>query len=95
MFFFLCRLLTFGASQLASMILGDGRNQVTYTTFYLPMSKLIKWIRNGNKFSSTQYKTMKVINVFDVFSFSISSFDYLYRDKKLANLCAYTFSVLR
>ena len=46
--------LTFGASQLLSLILGDERNQVTYTTKYLPMITFIECIRNGNKFSDTQ-----------------------------------------
>ncbi len=84
--------LTFAASQLASLILGDERNQVTYTTSYLTMSTLIEWIRNGNKFSETQCETMTVVSVTDGFSVSNSSFDYLYRDKKLASLCAYAFS---
>ena len=35
------RSLTFAAPQLASLILGDERNQVTYITSYLPMSTLI------------------------------------------------------
>ena len=52
------RSLTFGASQLASLILGDECNQATYTTSYLPMSPLIEWIRNGNKFSDTECDTM-------------------------------------
>ena len=47
------RSLIVAVSQLASLILGDGRNQCTYTTSYLPMSTLIEWIRNGNKFSDT------------------------------------------
>ena len=46
--------LTFAASQLASLILGDERNQVTYTTSNLPMSTLIESIRNENTFSDTQ-----------------------------------------
>ena len=83
--------LTFVASQLASLILGDERNQVTYTTSYLPMSTLIEWIRNGNKFSDTQCETMTVVNVTDGFLVSNSLFIYLYRDKKLLNLCAYAF----
>ncbi len=41
------RSLTFAASQLASLIVGDERNQVSYTTSYLPMSTLIEWIRFG------------------------------------------------
>ncbi len=85
------RSLTFAASQLASLILGDERNQVTYTTSYLPMSTLIEWIRNGNKFSDTQCETMNVVSVSDGFSVSKSSFDYLYRDKKLITFCAYVF----
>jgi hypothetical protein len=83
--------LTFDASQLASLILGDERNQVTYTTSYLPMSSLIEWIRNGNKFSDTQCETMTVVSVTDGFSVSNSSFDYLYRDKKMKTLFAYDF----
>ena len=47
------RSLTFPASQLTSLILGDERDQVIYTTSYLPTSTLIEWIRNGNKFSDT------------------------------------------
>ena len=85
------RSLTFAASQLASLILGDERNQVTYTTSYLPMSTLIEWIRNENKFSDAQCETMIVVSVTDGFSVSNSSFDYLYRDKRLASLCAYAF----
>ena len=88
------RSLTFAASQLASLILGDERNQVTYTTsYYLPMSTLIEWIGNGNKFSDTRCETMTVVSVTDGFSVSNSSFDYLYRDKKLRKLCA--FAILR
>ena len=90
------RSLTFAASQLASLILGDERNQVTYTTSYLPMSTLIEWIRNVNIFSDTQCETMTVVSVIDGFSVSNSSFDYLYRDKKLKKLCAYAlFYILR
>ena len=81
----------FAASQLASLILGDERNQVTCTTSYLPMSTLIEWIWNGNKFSDTQCETMTAVSVTDEFSVSNSSFDYLYRDKKLSKLCAYAF----
>ena len=73
--------LTFAASQLASLILGDERNQVSYTTSYFPMSTLIEWIMNGNKFSDTQCETMIVVSVTDGFSVSNSSFDYLYKDK--------------
>jgi hypothetical protein len=73
------------------MILGDERNQVIYTTSYLPMSTLIEWIRNGNKVSDTQRETMTIIIVTNGFSVSNSSFDYLYRDKKLVKLCAYVF----
>ncbi len=80
--------LTFAASRLASRILGDERNQVPYTTSYLPMSTCIEWIRNRNKFSDTHCETMTFISVTDGFSVSNSSFDYLYRDKKLVNLCA-------
>ena len=83
--------LSFAASHLASLILGDERNHATYTTSYLPMSKLIEWIRKGNKFSDTQCETMIVVSVTDGFSVSNSSFDYLYRDKKLVNLCTYAF----
>jgi hypothetical protein len=83
--------LTFVASQLASLILGDGRTQVTYTTSYLPMSTLIEWIRNGNKISDTQRETITVVSVTDGFYVSNSSFDYLYSDKKLGKLCAYIF----
>ncbi len=83
--------LTFAASQLASLILGDEHNQVTYRTNYLPISTLIEWIRNGNKFSETRCETMTVVSVTDGFSVSNSSFDNLYRDKKLASLCAYAF----
>jgi hypothetical protein len=85
------RSLTFAASQLASLILGDERNQVTYTTSYLPMNTLIEWIRNGNKFRDTQCETMTLVSVTDGFSVSNSSFDCLYRDKKLGRLCAYAF----
>ena len=85
------RSLTFAASQPASSILGDERNQVTYITSYLPMSTLIEWIRNGNKFSDIQCETMTVVSVTDGFSVSNSSFDFLYRDKKLKKLCAYAF----
>jgi hypothetical protein len=77
------RSLTLAASQLASLILGDERNQATYTTSYLPMSTLIEWIRNGNKFSDAQCETMTVASVPDGFSVYNSSFDYLYKDKKL------------
>ena len=79
------RSLTFVASQLASLILGDERYQVTYTTSFLPMSTLIEWIRNGNKFSDTQRETMIVVSVTDGFSVSNSSFNYLSRDRKLKN----------
>jgi hypothetical protein len=89
--YYVCRSLTFAASQLASLILGDKRNQVTNTTSNLPMSTLIVMIRNGNKFSTTQCETMIVVSVTGEFSVSNSSFDYLYRDKKLACLCAYVF----
>ncbi len=58
--------LTFAASQLASLILRDERNQVTYTTMYLLMSTLIEWIWNGNKFSDTQCE-MTVVSVTDGF----------------------------
>jgi len=81
--------LTFVVSQLTSPILGDESNQVTYTTSHLPMSTLIEWIRNGNKFSNTECETMAVVSVTDEFYVSNSSIDYLYRDKKLVNLCAY------
>ena len=80
--------LTCDATQLASLILGNGRYQVTYTTSYLLMSTLIEWIRNGNKFSDTQCGTMIVVSVTDGFSVSNSSFDYLYRDKKLKKICS-------
>ena len=70
--------LTFAQSQLASFILGDERNQVTYITSYWPMSTLIEWIRNGNKFSNTQCETMTVVSVTDRFSVSNSSFNYLH-----------------
>jgi hypothetical protein len=69
------RSLTFATLQLASLILGDERNHVTYTTSYLPMSTLIEWIRNGNKFSDPQSETMIVVSVTDVFSVSNSLFD--------------------
>ena len=85
------RSLTFDALQLASLILGDERNQVTYTTRYLSMSTLIEWIRNGNKFSDTQCETMIVVSVNDGFSVYNSLFDYLYRNKKLVKLCSYAF----
>jgi hypothetical protein len=88
------QVINFVASQLASLILGDERNQVTYTTSSLPTSALIEWIRNGNKFSDTQYETMAVVSVTGGFFFSNSSFDYLYRDKKLGKLCAYAFFTL-
>ena len=88
--------LTFAVSQLASLILGDERNQVTYTTSYLPLSTLIEWIRNGHKFSDTHCETMNVVSVTNRFSVSNSSFDYVYRDKKLGKLCAYAFlNILR
>ena len=77
------RSLTFAASQLASLIIGDKRNQVTYITSYMPTSTLIEWILNGNKFSDTPCETMTVVSVINEFSVSNSSFDYLYRDKKL------------
>jgi len=83
--------LTFAASQLASLIPGDERDQVTYSTSYLPMSTLIEWIRNGNKFSDTHCETMIVASVTDGFFFSNSSFDYLHRDKKLKKICGYAF----
>ena len=76
-------------TNIASLILGDERNQVTYTTSYLPMSTLFEWIRNGNKFSDAQCETMTVTSVTDGFSVSNSSFDYLYRDKKMKKICAY------
>ena len=88
---FVCISLTFVASQLASLILGDERNQDTYTTYYLPISTLIERIRNENKFSTTQSETMTVVSVIDGLSVSNSSIDYLYRDKKLAHLCVYAF----
>ena len=65
--------LTFVLSQLALMILGDERNKVTYITSYLPMSTLIEWIRNGNKFRDTQCETMTVVSVTDGFFVSNSS----------------------
>ncbi len=68
--YFVYRSLTFAASQLASLILGDERNQVTDTTSYLPMKAFIEWIRNGNKFSDTQCETMTVVSVTDGFSVS-------------------------
>ena len=83
--------LTFAASQLALPILGYERNQVTCTASYLPMSTLIELIRNVNKFSDTQCETMTIVSVTDGFSVSNSTFDYLYRDKKLVKLCAYAF----
>ena len=85
------RSLTFSASQLASLILGDERNQVTYKTTYLPMSTLVEWIRNGSKFVDSQSEIMTVVSTTDGLSASNSSFDYLYRDVKLANLCSYAF----
>ena len=69
------RSLTFAASKLASLILGDERNQVTYTTSYLPMCTLIEWIWNGNKFSDKQCETMTIVSVTDEFSVSKNSFD--------------------
>ena len=83
--------LNFAASQLASLILGNERNQFTYTTSYLPMSAFIEWIRNGNKFSDTQCELVTVASVTDGISVFNSSFDYLYRDRKLGKLCAYAF----
>ena len=65
------RTLTFAASQLVSLNLGDERNQVTYTTSNLPMSTLIEWIRNINKFSDTQCETMAVVSV--TIGFSVSN----------------------
>jgi len=56
------------------------------------MSNLIEWIRNGNTFGDIQCETMIVVCVTDGFSVSNSSFDYLYRDKKLVKLCAYVFN---
>ena len=53
------------------------------------MSTLIERIRNGNKLSITQSETMIGVSVTRGFFVSNSSFDYLYGDKKLANLCAY------
>ena len=85
------RSLTCVASQLASLTRGDERNQVTYTTSYVPMSTLIEWIRNGNEFSDTQCETMTVVSVTDGFSVSNSSFDFLFRDKKLGKLYALMF----
>ena len=85
------RSFTFAASQLASLILGEERNQVTYTISYLPISTVIEWIRNGNKLSDTQCETMTVVSVTVGFFVSNSSFDYLYRDQKLKKLCAYAF----
>ena len=75
--FIVYRSLTFIASQLDSLILGDERNQVTYRINYLPMSTLIEWIRSGNKFSDTPCETMTVVSVTDGFSVSNNSFDYL------------------
>ncbi len=72
--YYVHRSLTFAASQLASLILGDARNQVTYTTSYLPMSTLIEWIRNRNTFSDTVCETTTVVSVTDGFSVSNSSF---------------------
>ena len=92
--YYVCWSLTFAASQLASLILGDERNQVTSTTSVLQMSALIEWIRNGNKLSTTQCETMTVESVTDGFSVFNCSFDYLYRDKKLAILCAMPFIFL-
>ncbi len=51
----------------------------------------MEWIRYGNKFSTTKSETMNFVIVFDGFSVSKIPFDYLYTDKKLANLCAYVF----
>ena len=85
------RSLTFDALQLASLFLGDGRNQVTYTRSYLPMSTLIEWIMNGNKLNDTRCETMTIVSVADGIYVSNTSFDYLYRNKKLGKLCAYAF----
>ena len=60
-----CRPLIFAASQLASLIIGDERNHVTYTTSYLPLSALIEWIRNGNKLSTTKFETITIVIVID------------------------------
>ena len=38
-----------------------------------------------------KYETMTNVSVTDIFSVPNSSFDYLYRDMKLVNLCAYVF----
>ena len=81
--------LNFAASQLASLILGDERNQVAYTTSYLPMRTLIEWLRSGNKLSDTQCETMTFVSVTDGFSVSNSSCYYLFIDEKLVKLCAY------
>jgi hypothetical protein len=62
---FCLHIIIFAASQLASLIIGDERKQVTYTTSYLPTSTLIEWIKNGNKFSTTQFKTMTNVSVTD------------------------------
>jgi hypothetical protein len=67
---------TFAASQLVSLILGDERNQVTYTTSYLPMSTFIEWIRNGNIFSDTRCEITTDVSVTDGFSVFNSSFDF-------------------
>ncbi len=83
--------MTFSPTQLASLILGDERNQVTYKTTYLPMSTLVEWIRNGSKFFESQSEIMTVVSTTDGLFASNSSFDYLYRDVKLANLCSYAF----
>ena len=88
------RSLTFSASQLASLILGDERNQVTYKTTYLPMSTLVEWIRNGSKFVISHSEIITIISTTYGLSASNSSFDYLYRDVKLANLCSYAFFLL-
>ena len=74
--YYVCKSLTFVASQLASLILEDKRNQVTNTTSYLPTRTLIKWIRNGKKFTITQCETMNVLSVTDGFSVSYSSFEF-------------------
>ncbi len=52
-------------------------------------STLIEWIRNGNKFNNTRCETMTIVSVIDGFSVSNSSFDYVYKNTKLARLCAY------
>ncbi len=93
-YYIVYRSLAFASSQLASLILGDERNQVTYTTSYLPTSTLIEWIRNGNTFSDTHCETMTVASVTDGFSVYNSSFGYFYIDKKLVNLCAYAFFLI-